>query len=171
MFLNWQLSLLSFQQLIVLAAALPNSLRHRSSEDESPPAVGAELSHPDSEPSSSSLLSCSLDLIDLKEADYNTVFDGAYGSGFENAILTLCSEEGKQIPWKNTNQFKPSTLDQVAEQCCSDIMSGLETFSFKSSQHDSVEIRPPANGTLFFFFSAFAICLLYIIKSTSINKR
>ncbi|KAJ5094430.1 hypothetical protein N7456_010291 [Penicillium angulare] len=66
-------------------------------------------------------------MADLKEIDYNTLFDGAYGSKFENAILTLCSEEGKQIPWKKTSPFKHSVLDQVAEDCCSDILEGLET--------------------------------------------
>ncbi|KAJ6004888.1 hypothetical protein N7540_012687 [Penicillium herquei] len=176
MFLQWHLSLFSFQQFLVLAATLPTPLRARFSDDESLAAVSEESSYPDSESDPSSLLSCSLDMVNLKEADYNTIFDGAYGSRFENAILTLCSDEGKQIPWKKTSPFEPSILDQVAEHCCSDIMYGLETVPLESVHSDSMGFRSPAspanaNWGPFFFFSAFVFCLLYIIKSTYGRRR
>lgn len=113
------------------------------------------------------LLGCSLDMVDLKEVDYNTLFDGVYGSQFENAILTLCSDEGRQIPWKKTAPFEPSTLDQVAEQCCSDIIYGLETVSLQEVHF--TEFRSPSK--LFFFFTAFVFCLLYIIRCAYERKR
>lgn len=74
--------------------------------------------------------SCSLDMIH-KEVDYNTTFDGRYGSRFENVILTLCSDQGKQIPWRATNLMEASMLDRAAEECCSDIIYGLDTVSLE----------------------------------------
>jgi hypothetical protein len=166
MFLKWLLSLFLFsEQLCVLAAAFQSPLRDPSMEDESL-AVVDEPSYPASS-TISPLLSCSLDMVDLKEVDYNTLFDGAYGSKFENAILTLCSDEGKQIPWKKTDLFEPSILDQVAEQCCSDILYGLDTVSLEDVH--SVGFRSPWGQ--FFFFSAFVFCLLYIIKYAYERKR
>lgn len=153
MFLKWLLSLILLEKLLVLAAALQLPMRDIPSEGES---LAAVLEPSNADPTS--LPSCSLGMVELKEVDYNTIFDGAYGSQFENAILTLCSEEGKQIPWKSTNIFEPSMLDQVAEQCCSDIMYGLDTVTFE-------RVHSTGSGFdsgLFLFFSAFVICILCI---------
>ena len=111
------------RQLSTLVVALQNPL----------PAGGSAVEEPHDTASSSlpSLLGCSLDMVNLKEVDYNTIFDGSYGSKFENALLTLCSDEGKGIPWKKNSSFEPSVLDQVAERCCSDILQGLDTVSFE----------------------------------------
>jgi hypothetical protein len=153
MFLKWLLSLFLLENLFVLAAALQLPLRDASSEGESL-AVAQEPSNPDS----TSLPSCSLDMVELKEVDYNTIFDGAYGSQFENAILTLCSEEGKQIPWKSTIIFEPSMLDRVAERCCSDIMYGLDTVTSERVHSAGCGFH----SGLLFFFSAFVICILCV---------
>lgn len=166
MFVKWGSRLFLFlllAQLSVLAEALQSPLQWPSMEEE---VAMEEPSYP--APSTiPPLLSCSLDMVDFKEVDYNTLFDGGYGSKFENIILTLCSSEGKQIPWKKTAPFEPSTLDQVAEQCCSDIMYGLETVSLKEVH--STEFHSP--WKLFFFFTAFLFCVLYIIRYAYESKR
>lgn len=162
MFLKWPLSLFLLEKVFVLVAALQLPLRDVSSESESL-AAAQETSNRDP----TSLPSCSLDMVELKEIDYSTIFDGAYGSQFENAILTLCSEEGKQIPWKSTNIFEPSMLDQVAEQCCSDIMYGLDTVTFERVHSAGCGFY----SGLLFFFSAFVICTFCIISRFTHGRR
>ena len=159
MFPKWLFgSFLLVERLFVLVASLQSPLQDLSSADESLTTM-EDSNYP---PSSSipSLPSCSLDLVNLKEVDYNTIFDGGYGSKFENAILTLCSDEGKHIPWKKTNTLEPWILDQVAERCCSDLIHGLETVSL--DKVNSVGLYSP--WTLF-FVSASVSCLLFIIKA------
>lgn len=115
---------------------------------------------------------CSLDLFDLKETDYNTVFDGAYGSEFTNVMLTLCSDEGQQIPWKQNGRFKPSYLDQVAKQCCSDTINGVENSLHMEteSEAESVGVFGPRE-ILFFAASAFCFFFIFFFISKLAYKR
>jgi hypothetical protein len=108
---------------------------------------------------------CSLDLFDLKKADYHTVFDGAYGSELTNVFLTLCSDEGKQIPWKGHSRFETSYLDQAAEQCCSDIINGFGNDSIRET-----ELAGAPSLWKFCFISASVCCILFMVR-TACKRR
>ncbi|KAJ5476331.1 hypothetical protein N7475_002060 [Penicillium sp. IBT 31633x] len=63
---------------------------------------------------------CPSDLNDLK-AQYNTIFDGDYGSKFDDEILTLCYNLNNEAHWKKNQGFGPSyrdKFDKVVNNCC-----------------------------------------------------
>jgi hypothetical protein len=162
MYLLWRLSVILFaEKSFALVAAAQSSFRDIVSADIFLSTVEG-LGHSTSR--GMPLLSrCSLDLFDLKKIDYNTIFDGAYGSEFTNVILTLCSDEGIQIPWNRNGRFEPSYLDQLAEQCCSDTINGLEDVSLMETESETESVGVPSPQRIF-FLSASVCCMLFIVK-------
>jgi hypothetical protein len=164
MYLPWGLSLLLLaKQTLALAVVIQNSPQE-SLAATADLLTMREPGYPAS--SGPPLLSkCALNLFDLKKSDYSTIFDGAYGPESTNILLTLCSDEGKQIPWKRPGRFAFSYLDHVAQWCCSDMINGVETVTFKDMSSDSVPFWK------IFFLSASLCCTLYIVRLVSKRKQ
>lgn len=168
MYLPWCLSIILFsRQPFALVAAVQSSLRDIVSADTSLPTV--ERSGHSTSTGMPLLSKCSLDSFDLKKRDYNTIFDGAYGSDFTNIILTICSDAGKQIPWKRNDGFEPSCLDRVAEKCYLDAINGVENVSLIETEFET-ELVGVSSFWRNFFLSASVFCILFIVSFASKRK-
>jgi hypothetical protein len=164
MYLPWGLSLLLLAKQTLALAVMIQSSSQESLAATAYPLTMREPGYPAS--SDPSFLSkCAVNLFDLKKSDYSTIFDGAYGPESTNIFLTLCSDEGKQIPWKRPGRFAFSYLDHVAEWCCSDMINGVETVTFMGMDSETVPFWK------IFFLSASLCCTLYIIRLVSKRKQ
>lgn len=155
MYLPWFLSIILFvRQSFALVAAVQVPLQDILSTEVPLPTVD-ESGH-STFTRMPALSRCSLQLFDLKKADFNTIFDGFYGFD-ANIFLTICSDEGKRIPWQRNDRFGPSYLDRVAEQCCSDTINGEGNGFLMDFEKDSADVP----FWKLFFVSAGMFCILF----------